>query len=222
MDKLKPVTTPKARLIGSLATVGVVLAAMLLVALVLGAPLEQATARAHAAAEGAWITAVSGGSPADINLDALSEHIDPVLFATSTPAALYAPANRAGEGPVALRLTTPEGYNGDIDFALSVAADGRIESIIVIEHRETRGFGGDILKPGSRWLAAFRGRSLDLPERGAWRLSADAGAIDGVSGATVTADAMVAAINRGLRFLESRRTSVGRAQAEPEGGRVGR
>ncbi len=222
MDKLEQVTTPTARLIGSLATVGVVLVAMLLVALVLGAPLELATARAHAAAERAWITAVLGGSPADIDLDALTEHADPVLFATGIPALLYAPGNGSDENRVALRLTTPDGYNGDIEFALAVAADGRIESVIVIEHHETRGFGGDILKTGSRWLAAFRGRSLDLPARDAWRLSADAGAIDGVSGATVTADSMITAINRGLRFLESRRASVGRAHAEPTGVSVGR
>lgn len=217
MDKLERLTTTTARLIGSLATVGVVLVAMLCVALVLGEPLEQAAARAHATAERAWITAVLGGSPADIDLDALSEHVDPVLFQTTIPAVLYAPANRPGEKRVALRLTTPDGYNGDIEFAMSVAADGRIESVFVIEHHETRGFGGDILKAGSGWLSTFRGRSLDFPERSAWGLSADAGAIDGVSGATVTADAMITAINRGLRFLERRHASVGSADAANTG-----
>lgn len=222
MDKLERTTTPTARLIGSLACIGVLLAATLLVALVLGGPLEQAAARAHAAAERAWITAVLGGSPADIDLDALSVHVDPVLFATTSPVVLYAPATGPDGKRVALRLTTPDGYNGDIEFAMSVAADGRIEAVTVIEHRETRGFGGDILKANSRWLATFGGRALDLPGGGTWSLATDGGAIDGVSGATVTADAMITAINRGLRFLERRHAGVGSADQDHSGVSVGR
>jgi len=218
MDKLERLTTPTARLIGSLATIGVVLVATLLVAMLLGGPLEQATARARDAAERAWVTAVLGGSPGALDLAAISEQVDPALFATATPVVLYGPDH----GRFALRLTTPDGYNGAIEFAMSVAADGRIGTVTVIAHRETRGFGGDILAAGSRWLAAFRGRALDDPERGAWRLSADGGAIDGVSGATVTADAMITAINRGLRFVERRRETVGTARADHSGEPVGR
>ncbi len=222
MDKLEPLTTPTARLAGSLATIGVLLAATLLVARMLGGPLERAVVRAQAAAERAWITTVLGGSPRTIDLDALSEHVDPVLFATTTPVMLYAPMRGAGGESKALSLTTPDGYNGPIKFAFSVAADGRIESLGVISHSETRGFGAEILKPDSRWLAAFRGRSLARPERGSWRLRADGGAIDGVSGATVTADAMITAINRGLRFLERRHASHGSAGMDHTGGSVGR
>ncbi len=218
MDKLERLTTPTARLIGSLATIGVVLVATLLVALLLGGPLEQATGRARDAAERAWITAVLGGSPGAIDLAAISAQVDPALFATATPVVLYGP----DDGRFALRLTTPDGYNGNIEFAMSVAADGRIGTLSVISHSETRGFGGDILAAGSRWLAAFRGRALDNPERSAWRLSADGGAIDGVSGATVTADAMITAINRGLRFVERRQAAVGTPGADHSGESVGR
>lgn len=218
MDKLERLTTPTARLIGSLATIGVVLVATLLVALLLGAPLERATGRARDAADRAWITAVLGGSPGAFDLAVISAHVDPALFATATPVVLYGP----DDGRFALRLTTPDGYNGDIEFAMSVAADGRIGTLSVISHSETRGFGGDILAAGSHWLAAFRGRALDNPERGAWRLSADGGAIDGVSGATVTADAMITAINRGLRFVERRQAAVGTPGEDHSGESVGR
>lgn len=202
MDKLKRLTTPTAQLIGSLATVGAVLAVTLLVALVLGAPVEDAARRAREIAERAWIVSVLGGSTGDVDRDAISEHVDPVLFATTIPAVLYAPATGPDRGRIALKLTTPDGYNGAIEFAMGVEADGRIGAVTVVAHRETRGFGGDILQAGSQWLAAFRARALDDPERGDWRLSEAGGAIDGVSGATVTADAMITAINRGLRFVE--------------------
>lgn len=214
MDKPANLTTPTARLIGSLVTLAVLFAATLLVARVLDEPLEHAVTRAHEARERAWITAVLGGSADDVELAALSEHVDPVLFGTAIPVVLYAPAR--GQR-LALRLTTPDGYNGAIEFALGVAADGRIESVRVIEHAETRGFGADILGPDSPWLEEFRGRALVLPGRGSWGLRADGGAIDGVSGATVTADAMITAINRGLRFLASRPANVGNADRDHTG-----
>lgn len=222
MEKLEQLTSPSARLIGSLATIGAVLAAMLLVALVLGGPLDNAARRARDVAERAWIVSVLGGAPGDIDRVAISEHVDPVLFATTRPVVLYAPETGPERGRVALKLTTPDGYNGPVEFAMSVAADGRIGTVTAVEHGETRGFGGEILKAGSAWLATFRGRSLDDPERGAWRLSKAGGAIDGVSGATVTADAMITAINRGLRFVERQQQTVGKAGVKQTGVPVGR
>ena len=222
MDKLERLTTPTVRLIGSLATIGAVLAATLLVALVLGGPVDDAARRARDAAERAWIVSVLGGSPIAIDRGAISEHVDPVLFATTQPVVLYAPATGPDRGRFALKLTTPDGYNGNIEFAISVEADGRIGAVAALAHSETRGFGGDILKTGSHWLARFRGRALDDPARGEWRLSEDGGAIDGVSGATITADAMITAINRGLRFVERMQQAAGTPNTSRAGETLGR
>ncbi|MGR9089490.1 MAG: FMN-binding protein [Gammaproteobacteria bacterium] len=222
MDKLERLTTPTAQLIGSLATIGAVLMVTLLVALALGAYVEDAARRARDVAERAWIVSVLGGSAGDIDRDAISEHVDPVLLATAKPVVQYAPATGPDAGRIALKLTTPGGYNGAIEFAMSVAADGSIGAVTIIAHRETRGFGGDILKAGSRWLATFRGRALDDPERSEWRLSDAGGAIDGVSGATVTADAMITAINRGLRFAERLQQPVTDPNVNRTGVPVGR
>lgn len=208
MDKLERLTTSTAQLIGSLATIGAVLVVLLLTALVLGQPAEDAARHAHDVAERAWIAAVLGTPPGAVDADAISETIDPVLFATTNPVAVYAPVSGPDAGRVALKLETPGGYNGSIEFAMSVDADGRIGAVTTVAHRETPGFGAEVLKTGSRWLAAFRGRGLDDPERSEWRLSETGGAIDGVSGATVTSDAMITAINRGLRLAERRRQAV--------------
>lgn len=201
MDNPRKLTTPTVQLLGSLAVIGVALALTLLAAAMLGGPLEDAVARAAEAERRAWIIAALGGSADAVDPSAIAEKVDPVLFATTLPVAVYAPQSGPHAGLRALRMTTPDGYNGAIEFAMGIDAGGRILRVTVLAHEETRGFGAKIVAAGAPWLATFSGRSLEAPPADAWRLTASGGAIDGVSGATVTADAMITAMGRGLRFL---------------------
>ena len=71
-----------------------------------------------------------------------------------------------------------EGYGGTIRFNLGVNADGEIVGLSIISQSETAGLGDKITQPG--FLSNFIGKTVDD----------DFGAIDNISGATVSARAM--------------------------------
>lgn len=73
-------------------------------------------------------------------------------------------------------ITTPEGYGGDITFALGVNNDGAIVGFESIEHNETPGFGAGMDEP------AFEESIIGATDA----------EIDGISGATVTTTALKA------------------------------
>ena len=80
------------------------------------------------------------------------------------------------------------GYGGEFRIALAVEAKGssplKVQGVRVIEHAETPGFA-DILKAGSKWLDSFRH-----------------GEVDAVTGATITSQAVMAAVERALQRME--------------------
>ena len=70
------------------------------------------------------------------------------------------------------------GYGGEFGIAVAVGANGRIVGVRVIDHQETPGFG-DILEAPSAWLESFA-----------------AGDVHAVTGATVTSEAVIQAVER--------------------------
>ena len=70
------------------------------------------------------------------------------------------------------------GYGGTFRLAVAISADGKIQGVRVVEHQETPGFG-DILDASSAWLVSFR-----------------RGDVDAVTGATVTSEAVMLAVER--------------------------
>lgn len=90
----------------------------------------------------------------------------------------------AGGSPVGHVVVTKVagGYGGDITFALGVDANGAITGFKSIEHNETPGFGA----------------KMDDPEFTESVLGKTDNAIDGISGATVTTDALKAGIEKAL------------------------
>ena len=70
------------------------------------------------------------------------------------------------------------GYGGQFRLAIGVGADGEIQGVRVIDHQETPGFG-DILDTPSAWLQSFR-----------------TGDVHAVTGATVTSEAVMLAVER--------------------------
>ena len=70
------------------------------------------------------------------------------------------------------------GYGGEFRVAVAVGGDGAVLGVRVIEHGETPGFG-DILDAGSTWLASFQTEEVHA-----------------VTGATVTSEAVMLAVER--------------------------
>ena len=70
------------------------------------------------------------------------------------------------------------GYGGEFRIAVAVGTNGRVVGVRVIEHQETPGFG-DILDASSAWLESFAN-----------------GDVHAVTGATVTSEAVMLAVER--------------------------
>jgi len=118
------------------------------------------------------------------------------------PATAY--ALRQGTLPVAtlVRLTTPDGYNGDIELMLAVRHDGSLSGVEVVAHRETPGLGDRIESRRSDWLGQFDGVSLENPAEPGWKVKRDGGRFDQLTGATVTPRAVVSAVHEVLAYLQ--------------------
>ena len=201
MEKLDQLTTTGAQLVGSAFAIVALVVVALAAVFVVDAPYERARLDAEDAARRAWIAAVLERVPSAIDASAIKTIVDPVFFGTVQPVSVY---RHDDTGAVAVRLTSPDGYNGEIEIAVGTRADGHIERVRVLAHGETPGYGTRVTETGSSWLADFRGRSLGNPGPAGWRLSANGGAIDAVSGATITSDAVLGAVYRVLRHVEHR------------------
>lgn len=118
-------------------------------------------------------------------------------------------ARRQGEVvAVILPATARDGYTGDIDLILGIHADGRIAGVRVLAHRETPGLGDRIELKKSDWIRRFEGRSLDDPPRERWTVRKQGGDFDQFTGATITPQAVVQAVARGLEYFASHRDSL--------------
>lgn len=82
-------------------------------------------------------------------------------------------------GLMVLRATG-DGYGGSFRLAVALRLDGSIKGVRVLEHAETPGFG-DILNMPSEWLDSFA-----------------SGDVHAVTGATITSEAVKAAVSRGV------------------------
>jgi len=206
MEKLTPLTTAKAQLVGSTIALTLVLAVGLPVAAVLGPGLKRAEHAAELTAMRSWVAAVFPGSVPEFAPSDLVDVVDPVYFGTDEPVTVYTARGSDAAG-AAIKFVAPGGYHGDITLAMGIDGGGVITRLVVLSHAETPGFGAAIGDPDSSWMGGFIGRSLKSPAPGDWRLRSDGGAIDGISGATITANAVVSGVARALGYLERETTT---------------
>ncbi|HIJ86018.1 MAG TPA: RnfABCDGE type electron transport complex subunit G, partial [Magnetococcales bacterium] len=104
---------------------------------------------------------------------------------------------KAGAGlGVAFVVTAPDGYSGNIEIMMGVAAGGTITSIQILSHKETPGLGDKIVL--TRWPDSFKGKTLHNVK---WGVKKDGGDFDQFAGATITPRAVVGAVKRGLEFF---------------------
>lgn len=97
------------------------------------------------------------------------------------------------------------GYSGPIEAAVGIRYDGELTGVRVLAHHETPGFGDVIDWRGANWPQVFAARSLIDPPGEAWKLDSEGGSFDGVSGATITLRALVAAVRRALEYYAQNR-----------------
>jgi electron transport complex protein RnfG len=79
----------------------------------------------------------------------------------------------------------------------------------VVKHQETPGLGDYIDVTKSDWINIFTYSSLKNTSQSEWAVKKDQGKFDYVSGATITARAVVNAINESLNFFKENKLEMG-------------
>ena len=79
----------------------------------------------------------------------------------------------------------------------------------VVKHQETPGLGDYIDVAKSDWINIFTYSSLKNTSQSEWAVKKDQGKFDYVSGATITARAVVNAINESLNFFKENKLEMG-------------
>lgn len=99
-----------------------------------------------------------------------------------------------------LSVTTAEGYGGDIKVSMGVGADGVLKGIEILSISETAGLG--MKADTDEFKGQFSGKNVSKFSYTKSGASADY-EIDALSGATITTNAMVNAVNAGLEYTMS-------------------
>ncbi len=107
---------------------------------------------------------------------------------------------KASDGSVAgyvFTVTTSEGYGGDITFTAGISGDGVLNGISILTINETAGLGMNaekVLKP------QFAGKNVEKFSYTKTGSSSD-NEVDAISGATITTNAFVNAVNCCLKYF---------------------
>ena len=97
-----------------------------------------------------------------------------------------------------LSVTSSDGYGGDITLSLGYSLDGTIQGIEFLVLNETVGFGQNAANP--EFTGQFVGKqTTEVVAVKSGASSEDE--IDGITGATVTTDAITRSVNAGMLFL---------------------
>lgn len=144
-----------------------------------------------------------------------NELIDsPIVLPAAEPLGQPSPftawqARREGRvSAVILPVVARNGYSGDIDLLVGIAADGELSGVRVLSHRETPGLGDRIETRKSDWIEQFAGLSLDGLPAEQWAVKPDGGTFDAFTGATITPRAVVGAVRRALEYFAANRATL--------------
>ncbi|MCG6117113.1 MAG: electron transport complex subunit RsxG [Aquimonas sp.] len=160
-------------------------------------------AEARAAAERAALAVVL--PPADHDNDPLQDSLSvhaPAWLGRETAVRVWRARRAGAPAALAIELSAPDGYSGDIDLLLGIDASGRVIAVRVTRHAETPGLGDPIERSRSDWVDGFGGRALGDPALAGWTVRREGGEFDQFTGATITPRAVVRAVARSLLFIE--------------------
>jgi electron transport complex protein RnfG len=99
---------------------------------------------------------------------------------------------------VAVYGVSHKAYGGDIKVIVGVLADGSINGIRILEHKETPGLGSRAAEP--EFLSQFNGNGRT--GEFVWKVKKDGGSVDAISGATISSRAVTEAVDNALENFE--------------------
>jgi len=127
---------------------------------------------------------------------------------TRKPVAVYR-ARRHGEPTAAvINSVAPDGYGGPIELLVAVNYTGEVLGVHVVAHHETPGMGDEFAQPGSTWLDAFRGHTVNNPELRGWNVRKDGGQFEQFTSATISPRAIIQAVQRTLDYYQQHREQL--------------
>ncbi len=173
----------------------------------------QLTAKRIERNERAWFEAqINALVPADLHdNDLLTDRIEvdaPEALGTRNPVAVYRARRNSVPTAAIINSVAPDGYGGPIELLVAVSYDGTVLGVRVLSHHETPGMGDAFAQPGSRWLAAFTGRSLTNPEMRGWNVRKDGGEFEQFTSATISPRAIIQAVQSTLDYHDTHRTAI--------------
>ena len=192
---------------------GMTLAAIAAICASLVAVTYQLTTERIAANERAWLETSLQPALGDVQYDgSITESkviLEPPHDLPGSDAAIIYRAWSGGAPVAALfAVTARDGYAGPIRILVGIRAGGSVTGVRILEHRETPGLGDGIDTARSDWVYQFDGRSLGDPPLAAWRLRADGGRFDQLTGASVTPRAVVRAIRETLLYFDAHQAEI--------------
>lgn len=109
------------------------------------------------------------------------------------------------------------GYSGEVEIIVGFGPDEKVSGVRILRHAETPGLGANYAAP-AMLDEFYKGRAMTDN----WKLKKDGGAVDAVTGATVTGRAIADAIETGIaRYLDDKSqikaVPAAPAPAAPEG-----
>ena len=164
----------------------------------------------HAAMRTALLAQALPAALFDNDLAASAQPLPPAAaqYLNARPAANVYLARKAGvPSGVVFEAAAANGYGGRIELLVGMAADGKVQGVRVLSHKETPGLGDYIDLSVSNWARQFSGRDSKA-DNAVWRVKKDAGELDYVSGATISARAVAAAVGRVAAYYRDHRQTL--------------
>lgn len=110
------------------------------------------------------------------------------------------PASKGGQlQGYAIETFSKDGFGGKIMLMVGMLTDGTINSISVIEQKETPGLGDKIEKSKSNFATQFEGKN---PATFRLKVKKDGGDIDAITASTITSRAFADAVERASRIFK--------------------
>lgn len=107
------------------------------------------------------------------------------------------PAKKDGQLiATAVEAITNKGFGGEIKLVIGFLTDGKINDIVVVEHKETPGLGDKIEKQKSKFSAQFKEKDPALFKLAPKK---DGGQVDAITAATVSSRAFCDAVEQGYK-----------------------
>jgi len=136
---------------------------------------------------------------------------DTTLLGLRAPQRIYLARIDGRVAAVLVPVVARDGFGGDIELLVGVAADGRVAGVRVLRHHESPDFGA-VIESGD-WMKQFVDQSLARTPAEQWRVKDDGGAFDQITGATITSRAVVDAVKRALLYVTEHRDELLRENA---------